>query len=206
MEDWARVIFTDEMSIKLNMKRHSKDYVWYKVEEEFHSDCISYDKRPVGTGMMFWGTFRKGHIGPGVFFELGEGQHVDSMVYRDQILLGPLKDFWEESFGDLDEPIVMEDNAPVHTKVCIPVREQLGITCLQHLPNSPDLNPIENIWGYIKDIIARDYAHITSVKTMKQVVIGLWNEFVDNQWDNLIESMSDRMQAVIAARGGSTRY
>jgi len=100
----------------------------------------------------------------------------------------------------------MEDNAPIHKKVCIPVREQLGMTCLQHPPNSLDMNPIENIWGYIKDIIARDYAHITSVKTMKQVVIGLWNEFVDNQWDNLIDSMLDRMQAVIAARGGSTRY
>jgi len=32
VEDWAKVIFTDEMSIKLYMERHSKDLVWRKVD------------------------------------------------------------------------------------------------------------------------------------------------------------------------------
>ena len=122
---------------------------------------------------MFWGAFRKGRMRPGVFFELEKGQHVDSITYRNQILLGPLKDFWEESFGDVDEPIVMEDNAPVHKKVCIPVRQELGIICHQHPPNSPDLNPLENIWGDVKGIIARDYYYVSSEKEMKRIVLKL---------------------------------
>jgi transposase len=113
-------------------------------------------------------------MGPGVFFELEEGKKVNSTIYWDQILTGPLQEFWEESFGDLQEPVVMEDNAPVHKKVCIPVRQELGMMC--H-PNSPDLNPIENIWAHIKHRIATEYAHITSVKTMKLVVIRIWDEF-----------------------------
>ena len=92
---------------------------------------------------------------------------MNSIVYQNQILLGPLKDFWEEAFGDVQEPIVVEDNAPVHKKVCIPVRQELGIRCHQHPPNSPDLNPIENIWAHIKHIIAKEYSHITSIKEMK---------------------------------------
>jgi Transposase len=44
-EDWYRVIWTDEMSIKLYMARHSKDYVWRKEGEEFHPDCINYSCR-----------------------------------------------------------------------------------------------------------------------------------------------------------------
>jgi hypothetical protein len=95
--------------------------------------------------MMFWGAFRWGKMGPCVFFELEDGQKVNSIVYQDQILLGPLKDFWEESSGDVQVPIVMEDNAPVRKKVCIPVRQELEMRCHQHPPNSPDLNPIENI-------------------------------------------------------------
>ena len=42
-------------------------------------------------------------------FELEEGRKVNSAIYRDQVLTGPLQEFQEESFGDLQEPIVMED-------------------------------------------------------------------------------------------------
>jgi hypothetical protein len=125
VEDWKVYIWTDEMSVKIGMERTTQDWLWRRVDEEFHPDCINYEKRATGTGMMFWGAFRWGKIGPGTFFDLGDGMTVNSSVYRDQILTGPLKEFWEESFGDVEEPIVMEDNAPVHKKVCIPVRKAL---------------------------------------------------------------------------------
>ena len=72
---------------------------------------------------MFWGIFRKGKMEPEWFFWLNEGQMINSVIYRDQILHGLLKEFWEESFLDINDPIVMEDNAPVHKGVCIQERE-----------------------------------------------------------------------------------
>ena len=39
-----------------------------------------------------------------------------------------------------------------------------------------------------------------------QVVQKLWDSFGDENWDSLIGSMLDRMQAVIDAKGGSTKY
>src|SRR5208282_6629507 len=122
--------------------QHTRDYVWRKTDEAFHPDCINYGKRSQGTGLMFWGVFRKGRMGLGVFFDLEKGE-VDSTIYRDQILLGPLQQFWEEFFEDIKIPIVMENNTSVHKKVCIPIRETLGMTILDWPPNSPDLNPIE---------------------------------------------------------------
>jgi transposase len=206
VEDWARVLFSDEMAVKLFMERHVRDYVWRRVDEEFHPDCINYQKRPKGTGLMFWGVFRKGKMGPDGFFDLEEGQSIDSTIYRDQILLGPLRQFWEEAFEDISEPIVMEDNAPVHKKVCIPVREELGMVSLEWPPNSPDLNPIENIWNYMKNIIAKDYPQVSSAEEMKRIVRRIWDQFKDTEWDKLIASMPERMEAVIAAKGGSTRF
>ena len=35
-------------------------------------------------------------------------------IYHDQVLLGPLKMFYDESMSEIPEPIVMEDGAPVH--------------------------------------------------------------------------------------------
>jgi hypothetical protein len=50
---WKRVIFTDEMSVKVNMARKTHDWVWRKPGEEFHADCVDYRKHETGTGMMF---------------------------------------------------------------------------------------------------------------------------------------------------------
>src|SRR5438045_6308248 len=143
---------------------------------------------------------------PEIFFYLKNEQSVDSAVYLNHILLGPLQQFWEESFEDMRVPIVMEDNAPVHKKVCIPARTELGMTVLEWPPNSPDLNPIENIWSYMKDIIGKDYGEVSSVAEMKRIVRSMWENFKDEQWDKLIESLSERIAAVIAVKGGSTRY
>ena len=45
------------------MERHIRDYVQRKADEEFHPDCINYGRWPKGTGLMFWGIFRKGKMG-----------------------------------------------------------------------------------------------------------------------------------------------
>ena len=78
MEQWASVLFSDEMAVKLFTERRSKDYVWRTVEEEFHPDCIDYVRHRKGTGLMFWAVFRKGKIGPGL---LEKGESVNSTVY-----------------------------------------------------------------------------------------------------------------------------
>jgi len=41
---------------------------------------------------------------------------------------------------------------------------------------------------------------------MRKVVVKLWNDFEDNRWNELIESMPKRIEEVIKARGGSTSY
>jgi len=58
----------------------------------------------------------------------------------------------------------------------------------------------------MKDIITKDYASVSSGKEMKKIVKDMWDNFKDGEWDKLIDSMPARMAAVIAAKGGSTKY
>ena len=58
----------------------------------------------------------------------------------------------------------------------------------------------------MNDIIAKDSANISSAEETKRIVKEVWDNFKDGEWDKLIESLPDRMAAVIAAKGGSTRY
>jgi len=55
----------------------------------------------------------------------------------------------------------------------------------------------------MKDRISKEYGHVTSVKIIKDLVA---NNFGDYSWNYFIESMSDRIRAVIKAKGGSTSY
>jgi len=194
------------MSVQVGMECSSRVQVWRTQDEELHPDSIDYRKCATGTGIIFWRAFRWGKMGPGVTFELDNGKKVNSTVYQDQILKGPLQEFWEESFKDVEVPIVMEDNAPPHKKVCIPVRVELGMKCHQHPPNSPDLNPIEHIWTHIKPAISKEYAYITSQKVRKEAVLSIWNDFADHRWNHLVERMPERIQAVIKAKAGSTHF
>jgi len=100
----------------------------------------------------------------------------------------------------------MEDNAPVHKGVCNTTRKELNWETYEHPPNSPDLNPIENIWAWMKQQITTHHRYISSQKEMQRIVTEMWKNFMDTQWDRLIESMPTRMKAVIKAKGGPTRY
>jgi len=55
-------------------------------------------------------------------FELEDTKKINPTIYQYQTLKGPLQKFSEESVGDAQEPIVVEDCASPHKKVCIPVR------------------------------------------------------------------------------------
>ncbi len=72
--------------------------------------------------------------------------------------------------------------------------------------NSPDLNPIENVWNWMKNKLQDSKA--TSLPQLKQEIMELWTLHMgDIQYlKNLVESMPRRLEAVILNEGNSTKY
>ena len=71
---------------------------------------------------------------------------------------------------------------------------------------SPDLNPIENLWAILKRRLAAYESPPTSVSNFFERVSEEWNKIDQNLCKSLIESMPDRIQAVIKSKGGQTKY
>jgi transposase len=164
------VLWMDESSFHIGLYHGTIDWIWRSSDEEYHIDYIDF-KKWESSGIIFWGVFRWGKMDPGIFFRITRGEYINSTIYHNQILLGSLQDFWIEIFLDIRDPIIMEDNIPVYKGVCIKVREEMGCIIYPHPPNSPDLNPIENIWVYIKYRIIKEYPFIISKKELEWVII-----------------------------------
>ena len=71
---------------------------------------------------------------------------------------------------------------------------------------SPDLNPIEHIWHYLKLKLSMYENRAKSMHELWQRVEKEWISFTKGQCLKYIDSMPERIQAVIAEKGGSTRY
>ena len=100
----------------------------------------------------------------------------------------------------------MEDGAPVHYNVLSSAwRHAHGMKKLQWPANSPDLNPIENLWKILKDVVQKESLPRNRDELVK-ILQRVWEEVSLQTINMLITSMPFCMEAVINAHGGSTRW
>ena len=84
--------------------------------------------------------------------------------------------------------------------------EDNNIQVLEQPAQFPDLNPIEHLWHHLKCQLQQYNIPAKGVCELWERVVDEWNEIRPDVCQNLIESMPRRIQAVISANGGHTRY
>jgi hypothetical protein len=194
---WKKVMFSDESTflqdnctpvVVRRLPGSSALHPRYTVKTVKHSP-----------GVMVWGCF--GHAGAGALTFLDKGARMNSAMYTsvmDAHLVG--------SMARLRCKVYQQDKAPCHTsKISMNWFRNKRITLLEWPGNSPDLNPIENLWQFMKRRINRE--RYTSMTTLKNEILCAWRECVTPELcAKLVESMPRRIKAVMKNHGYPIKY
>jgi hypothetical protein len=79
-----------------------------------------------------------------------------------------------------------------------------GVGCLEFPPYTPDLNPIENLWGAMARAVEK--RECDTLMQLQDVIADKWDKVDEELMRTLAHSIPARCQIVIEARGWHTKY
>jgi len=119
-----------------------------------------------------------------------------------KVLEDRLLPFLEEN-GERDF-VYMQDNAPIHrSQKTQRFFNGQSVNVLDWPACSPDLKPIENIWGILAWRVYEKNKKFDIVTILKNEILKQWSLLDHNILKNLINSMPKRLFEVAKAQGGS---
>ncbi|GMF43391.1 unnamed protein product [Phytophthora fragariaefolia] len=193
---WRRVIFSDEKKFNLDGP-DGYQYYWHDVR----TDTELYAKRvSVGGSVMVWAGMSANGKTDIAFLE---GRQ-DSACYTQTLdnYMAPFIENLRENHG-IRNLIFQQDNASIHesrfTKAHI---ESMGIKKLKWPAKSPDLNPIENVWGQLAWSVYQGGRQFDSNDELKAQIARSWTEINQSYLRDLVNTMSTRMAQVVLKNGG----
>jgi transposase len=199
---WKRVVWTDECSFTTG--DFGSIYVTRQAEERLNSACCIPKFRGYSSWMIH-GSISGSQKGKLVVFEKQWGK-ITAAVYT-QFVLPSIYQFYREVMAEVGflRAILMEDGASVHTaKLTQSWHLYHGIIQMKWPANSPDLNPIENVWRLLKYRIGRRFPK-TEVE-VRCFIEEEWAKLTIQDFEKYIREMPERCKAVIAANGGHTKW
>ena len=189
-KDWSKTFFSDETTIQLGANLGCE---WYKKGKRRIVGKVKYPAKA-----MFWAAVSLDFKSPLIVVD----GHVDSKKYVKIIkeeFLPWMKKLKKGAF------VFQQDNAPCHTsKFTREFFEQKKVELLPWPPNSPDLNPIENLWAVLKQRVSSRNPRNKSelIQFAKEEWLGIPQAMVRKT----IESMPRRLSQVIEREGAKCDY
>lgn len=195
---WNNVLFTDESKFNIHAS-DGKVRVWRRIGEALKEKNLKGTVKHGGGGVMVWGCMAAKGVGSLCFID-GKMNHIKYINILAAELLPSVT-----RLGIRDTYIFSQDNDPKHTAwntkqwLLYNTRNQIKTPA-----QSPDLNPIEHIWAEVERQLRKRV--VKTVVELKAALHDIWANIEEDTTRTLVESMKRRLQAVIEAKGGPTKY
>ena len=209
-DDWKKVIWSNE-NYQLYPKGNSKnDVIWAKSPEGVETiELMKFSPKVMVWGAMTSTCLSELHIVP-------QKTSIDAVYYQENILEKNLLPMMSRTAttGDLTERkcprkkselVFMQDGARCHTAAT--TTQWLQDNEIQFWgkdewpPNSPDLNPIENLWSILQESMQKEKSPPKDVDGLTKLLKKSWRNIPLETLENLVNSMPHRVKAVIEAKG-----
>ncbi len=195
---WDTVIWSDETTVR-QMPQGKELFIRIHNTQISELDAINPQIHSGRFSVMFWGYFSKLGLGSLVALE-------GTMTAQTYVEL--LQDTVLPELAAAGRPMVfMQDNAPCHkARIVTEFLAQNHIETLDWPPQSPDMNPIENLWAIIK---ARRQKKIGTPKTKHDLIdqiFDIWDNIEDSIIQNLANSANKRVNEVLKLKGKVSKY
>lgn len=195
-DQWQTVIFTDEKRFCLD---GPDGYLYYfhdlRKEEKF---VARHHNREAG--IMVWGAISSNGV---VHLEILNGIQ-NARKYRDLLLR--VKPIINRTMGGLPW-IFQHDHAAIHTARIISTWfEDQNIEVLEWPSVSPDLNIIENVWGWLTRRLYGDGQQYQNTVQLSNAIEAAWNVISQEYLNSLFNSLPNRIFEVIRKGGSHTHY
>lgn len=148
---------------------------------------------------MIWGCMSGLGVGKVYQCEGAMNQYQYLTVLEECMLMSGLVLFGKDDF------IFQQDNAPCHkARRVTQYLQESGVTIMEWPAQSPDLNPIENLWRILgQKVENKQPSNKTELWTLLKKE---WETMDPSICQKLVESMPKRVRAVIKAKGHHTKY
>lgn len=202
LDDWKRVIWSDETKIN----RFGSDglrYAWKRDGESVQKQHVQQTVKHGGGSIMIWGCIT--YDGPGYLAKIDST--LDKELYQ-AILEEDLNATIDWYKYKNEKVIFQHDNDPKHTAVSVSsYLKQQPYQVLDWPAQSPDLNPIENIWSRLNYKLFHNYDRPPrGMNELWERIQEQWNKISKEECRNVINSMPKRCKDVIKAKGYWTNY
>ena len=197
-DDWSETWSFDEAYF--NLYRHSnKCWISTTTEEVTELPKLKTRQEKISVGICF-AFSRSGKSALGFLPKNWTGS--DSVNIFKETLLPSIA--WPE-YPSQKQRFIIDNDGRHQMDVFKNFIKKYRIHPLTPWPsNSPDLNPIENIFAWMKQYVENQLP--STEATLRQAIIDAFNNLSVGHFANLIDSMETRLKAVVKSKGSRINY